>query len=254
MRITALFLAAAVSGFIPAFARCRRCTGHIGIDSRPPHAKTFSDAERTQIEEIVKDYLVKTNPEILIAVSNELRKREQANSQVKAEKAIGESKDQIYNNPDTPVSGDPKGDVTIVEFFDYNCHYCKGAEDGIEKLLKDDKKVKFVYKEFPILGPQSVVAAKAALAANKQGKYVAMHNALMNLKNPLSDDLIYSTAKSSGLDVDKLKKDMNDPAIAKMIDDSTKLGTQSASAARRCSSSTIRLPPACCRTISSRKS
>ena len=106
-------------------------------------SKTFSDADRTGIEDIIKDYLTKKHPEVLMQAMQELQKRDQASAEAKSEAAIKTAHEKIYNNPDTPVGGNPKGDVTMVEFFDYQCGYCKMSEEGIEKMLKEDKNVKF---------------------------------------------------------------------------------------------------------------
>lgn len=196
------------------------------LDATPPTtSKTFSDAERMGIEDIIHDYLVNKHPEVMMEAMRELQKRDQASAESKSKEAIEKLKDKIYNNPNTQVGGNPKGDVTVVEFFDYQCGYCKLSEESILKLLKEDKGVKFLYKEFPILGPMSVTASKAAYASARQGKYIKFHDALMAKKDHLNEDGIYQTAKDVGLDVEKLKKDATDDATAKMVEDSVKLGT-----------------------------
>lgn len=187
-------------------------------------AQTFTDAQRAEIERIVHDYLTKTHPETLLEASEELQKREQAETDAKSKAALASARDKVFNDPNSPVGGNPKGDVTVVEFFDYQCPYCKGAQPTVEKLLKEDKGVRFVYKDFPILGPSSVLAAKAALASVKQGKYIQFNEALM--KAPFShgarpkddEELVFKTAKEVGLNIDKLKKDMEDDSISKIID------------------------------------
>ncbi|MDP9127065.1 MAG: DsbA family protein [Pseudomonadota bacterium] len=256
MRKAALFFAAAILAFSspPAYA----VISAVNPDSTPPQppmfapspaaaantapsaaapgapapsapaveAKVYSDAERAGIEAVIKDYLTKEHPEVLMMAAQALEKRESAEAQTKTEEAIGKSQDKLYQDASSPVAGDPHGDVTIVEFFDYQCGYCKMSEEGIEKLLKNDKKVKFIYKDYPILGPASVQAAKASFASIRQGKYLPLHDALMNKKEHLTDEAIYQAAKDVGLNVDKLKKDMADPAIQKMVDDNVALGTQ----------------------------
>lgn len=228
MRIAALFLAATVSGFVPAIAHAVDTSAatfpSTGPAASSAETKTFSDADRTAIESIIKDYLTKEHPEIVMMAAQELEKRQQATAESKSEEAISKDKDKLYNDPNTPTAGDPKGEVTVVEFFDYQCGYCKMSEESVEKLLKDNRKVRFVYKDFPILGPESTVASKASFAAVRQGKFQAFHDALMTKKEHLTDDLIYQVAKTTGLDVDKLKKDMADPAIQKMIEDNLSLG------------------------------
>jgi len=123
----------------------------------------------------------------------------------------------LANDPAAPAIGNPRADVTIVEFFDYTCPYCKAAEPRLEALLKSDPRVRLVLKEFPILTPQSLVASRAALAAMRQGKYAAYHNAMMRFEGRLTEADIFDMAKASGLDVARLKRDMNAPAVSDQI-------------------------------------
>jgi len=229
MRYVSLFLAAAVfslpvSGYA-ADMTAAPTTPVAAPAAEAPAVKTFSDADRAAIEDIIKDYLVNKHPEVMMQAMRELQRRDQAEAETKSKQAVTTSKDKIFNDPNTPVGGNPKGDVTVVEFFDFQCGYCKMSEEGIQKLLKEDKNVKFLYKDFPILGPMSTVAAKAALASARQGKYVKFHDALMAKKEHLTEDMIYQIAKESGLDVEKLKKDMADDAIAKIVEANLKLGS-----------------------------
>lgn len=201
----------------------------IGLVTLAVHAedaapKTFSDAQRTAIEDIVKDYLVNKHPEVALQALQASQRKDQMMAETKSKEAISSSKDKIYNDPTSPVAGNPKGDVTVIEFYDYQCGYCKMASPAVEKLLKEDKNVKVVYKEFPILGPASLTASKAALASVRQGKFPKFHDALMDKEERLTDDVIYKIAKDVGLNVDKLKKDMDDEAIMKIIQDNLALG------------------------------
>ncbi|MDX2145728.1 MAG: DsbA family protein [Rhodospirillaceae bacterium] len=123
----------------------------------------------------------------------------------------------ILRHPGTPVLGNANGDITIVTFFDYQCPFCKANEPRILQLLKDDPKVRFVTKDFPILGPASIVAAKAALASVRQGKHEALHNAMMAYRGKLDDGIIFTLAESAGLDVARLKADMTAPEIADQL-------------------------------------
>jgi protein-disulfide isomerase len=123
----------------------------------------------------------------------------------------------LQNDPASPVLGNPKGDLAVIEFFDYTCPYCKAIEPRLQKFLKDDKSAKLIVKEFPILTPESLIAAKAALAAVKQGKYEAFHNALLGFKGRLTTEVIFDTAKDVGLDVNRLHKDMDAPEITDEI-------------------------------------
>ncbi len=130
---------------------------------------------------------------------------------------VARNETELLNDPHTPVIGNPDADVAIVEFFDYACPYCKAVEPRLEAFLNSDKRVKLVVKEYPILTPESLVAAKASLAAMKQGKYRQFHQALMMFKGRLQEPVIFDTAKDAGLDVDRLRKDMQSPEIADEI-------------------------------------
>jgi protein-disulfide isomerase len=193
----------------------------------------LTDAQRAAVEDVIKDYLTKKNPEVLMEAMQELQKRQVADSQAKSKAALSTSHDKLYGDASSPIGGNPKGDVTVVEFFDYQCGYCKMSEPNIQKLLKEDKNVKFIYKDFPVLGPSSTMAAKAALASVKQGKYLQFHDALFSTAkfshsaNPAADEeAVFKAAREVGLDVDKLKKDMDDAEITKIVEGNVALGTE----------------------------
>jgi protein-disulfide isomerase len=214
MRKARLLLAAALVCFAP-----------LSVQAQDDAAsKPMPDAERAQVEAVIKDYLINKHPEVLVDAMQELQRRDQASAENKTKQAISGAKDKIFNDPNTPVLGNPKGNVTVVEFYDYQCGYCKMSQNAMERLLKDDKNLRVVYKDFPILGPLSVTASKASFASIKQGKFQKFHDALMDKKDHLNEDTLYQTAKEVGLDVDQLKKDMADASIQKQIDDNLKLG------------------------------
>lgn len=133
------------------------------------------------------------------------------------EQRIAARLDALNNAPSSPVLGNPAGDVVIVEFFDYTCPYCKAVEPRLEALLRSDRKVKLVLKEFPILTPQSLIATRAALASVRQGKYRQFHQAMMNFRGQLLESDIFDMAKTSGLDVARLRRDMTAPEISDEI-------------------------------------
>src|SRR6266403_3556178 len=141
----------------------------------------------------------------------------------KASAAVAARRHEVVDDPDAPVAGNPKGNATLVEFFDYRCPYCKQVEPSLEALLGEDRQLRLVYKEFPVLGPESVTASKAALAARKQGKYDAFHRAMMTIKGQINDTAVYKTAESVGVDVDRLKRDMGAPEIARALKANTEL-------------------------------
>jgi protein-disulfide isomerase len=126
--------------------------------------------------------------------------------------AAGQAR-ELLRDPMSPVIGNPDGTVTLVEFFDYQCGFCKAAEPRLQQLVKDDPNVRLVLKEYPILSPESVVAAKAALASVKQGKYTAFHQAMLGHRGQLKTENIWEIAKTVGLDVERLRKDMDAPEI-----------------------------------------
>ena len=127
------------------------------------------------------------------------------------------NKDALFNDPDSPVAGNPMGDVTVVEFFDYHCPYCKAVAAPLNQLIQEDKGVRLVLKEFPILGEDSILASHAALASVGQGKYWAFHQALMEHRGKFDMDVIKSIATKVGIDPVKLEADMGQQQIEPMI-------------------------------------
>lgn len=186
---------------------------------------SISPEERTKIETVVKEYLLQ-QPEVIIqAVQNYQQKQyQQAEETIKqTQKTVGTYAAPLFHQTANPVAGNPNGKVTVVEFFDYQCQHCADMAPIVAALIKANPDVRFVFKEFPIRGPASELAAKAALAANKQGKYLDFSHALLIKKEPITQELIDQTAKSVGLNVDQLKKDMNDKSIEQEIKENTTL-------------------------------
>lgn len=179
-------------------------------------ASSMSAAQKKEIEQIVHDYLI-TNPEVLLKASQALQQKQQQNMQQQAQSAIKENTDQLFQGK-TTIVGNPKGNVTIVEFFDYQCIHCKKMSPVINSLIKKDSGLRVVYKEFPIFGKSSELASKAALAAGMQGKYQGMHNALINIDKRLNDKIVMEAAKSLGLDMKKFKADMNSKEVTEVLE------------------------------------
>lgn len=175
-------------------------------------AATTLPLGKQAIEKIVRDY-IHDNPEIVIEAIELWRTKQRASASERTRSAVANNRTALFDDPNAPTAGNLKGDVTIVEFFDYRCPYCKRSMPGFMRMVKEDGNIRIVFKEFPILGPISRVAARAALAANEQGKYFAFHKALMAAKVALTERVIYIIAASAGLDVTRLKKDMKAPAI-----------------------------------------
>ena len=184
----------------------------------PQAAATATPPQRRQIESVIHDYLLQ-HPDVLIAALRAAEDKLDRDNDAKASQTVALHRQEIYDNPATPIGGNPQGTATIVEFFDYRCPYCKQVQPSLEALLKQDPKLRLVYKEFPILGPVSVTAAHAALAAQRQGKYDAFHAAMMAARGNITDDTVYQVAASVGLDVDRLKRDMAAPEITQQLKD-----------------------------------
>ncbi|MEX1154780.1 DsbA family protein [Parvibaculum sp.] len=172
----------------------------------------FDPADREAIEEIVRDYLLK-HPELVLEALQTLEKKHQAAAQAETRAAIEARRKAIFEDPDDFVYGNPKGDVTIVEFFDYTCGHCKRSFEPLIDFVDADGNIRLVLKEFPILGPRALEAAKAALAARKQGRYFEMHRALFEHEGHLTEKALMEIAAKAGLDGPKLEKDMADPML-----------------------------------------
>ena len=188
-------------------------------------AADFTPDQKAQIEAIVRDYL-KNHPEMLIDAIQAADDKLKADAKDKSVQALAAHRQDVLNDPLSPVGGNPNGNVTLVEFFDYRCPYCKQVEPALEKLIGDDRQLRFVFKEFPVLGPDSETAARVALAARKQGKYDAFHRAMMGTSGHIDEAVIYKVAGSVGLDVDRLKQDMKSPDIDKELKANLALGKQ----------------------------
>ncbi len=181
-------------------------------------AEAQRELDRKAIQEIVREYLI-SNPEVLEEAMRALHvKREAARKKV-VRTVIGRNRAAIFSHPMSPVSGNPKGDVTLVEFFDYQCGYCKRSLKPMKDLLASDQKLRVVWKEFPILGPVSRFAARTAMAADRQGRYLDFHVAVMGAPAKLTEASVIATAGRLGLDVERLRRDMRDPAIDNYLDE-----------------------------------
>ena len=183
---------------------------------RPIGATEITPERRRAIEAIIHDYLMQ-NPDVLIEALRAAEDKANRDADAKAALVLKDRRDEVFDDPATPVGGNPQGDVTIVEFFDYRCPYCKQVQPTLQKLLDEDHKLRFVYKEMPVLGAPSVTAAHAALAARLQGKYETFHAAMMGTKGQITDEVVYQVAGSIGLDVDRLKRDMAAPEIEQAV-------------------------------------
>ena len=189
---------------------------------RAEDKQPLTDAQQEQVKKLVHDYLVE-HPEAVIEAISAFREQQQAAAQNAAKKELDANRDAIFNDPNSQVFGNPQGDVTVVEFFDYHCPYCKAMADRLLDIVNADGKVRLVMKELPILGPDSVTASRAAIAARNQNLYPQFHKALMHLQGPLSEAAVMQTAVSVGLDVNKLKQDMKDAKVDSVINTNIEL-------------------------------
>ncbi len=168
------------------------------------------------VQQIIRSYLT-AHPEIIANAMEALREKMQAQAAAATRQAISAHKTELFDDGNDPIAGNPKGDVTIVEFFDYNCVYCRASTKALLDAVKADGDVKVVYKELPILTPSSVVDSRMALAAMKQGKYEALHRAFMAVRGLLDAKMAYGIARGTGLDMARLKKDMKSAAVTEEI-------------------------------------
>lgn len=176
----------------------------------------LSPKQIIEIKKIIRETLME-NPEVIADAIQALEEKQRLEAEKESKKAMQERKKDVFDDPNTPVGGNPKGDVTLVEFFDYRCGYCKSVHESVLRVVKEDGKVKLVYKELPVLGAESVYAAKAALAAVKQKKYVEFQDVMMRHRGSFNEESVMAMAKEVGLDADRLKKDMNAPDITKQL-------------------------------------
>ena len=179
-------------------------------------ASAADPLSREQIEQIVREYLLK-NPEVVTDALRAAQAKQREAQREQQMQAITKHREELQRDAMSPVGGNAAGDVTVVEFFDYACPHCKNVTKQVKQLLREDPKVRFVYKELPVLGEASIAAARAALAAREQNKYVAFHDALMGNPGALSDAVIFRVAGEVGLDVERLKKDMASAPVTEAL-------------------------------------
>jgi protein-disulfide isomerase len=191
-----------------------------------PAAQNFSTDQRHEIEGIIKDYLVQ-HPEVLQDAMDALDKKQKEADAEKARTTIKDNNATIFNSPHQVVLGNPQGNVTMVEFFDYNCGFCKHALSDMLDLLKTNPDLKFVLKEFPVLGDGSVQAAHVAVAARMQDstgkKYIEFHQKLLGGRGPADKTRALAVAKEVGFDMARIEKDMDSDEVKKTIDEDMKL-------------------------------
>jgi protein-disulfide isomerase len=187
---------------------------------------SFDNRQREAIEQIFKDYLLK-NPELLRDAMVELERREQEAQKATQQSALKESRDKLVNSSRDMVAGNAAGDITLVEFFDYNCGYCKRALGDMRALMQSDPKLRVVLKDFPVLGPDSVEASRVALAVKHQlkpEKLFDYHVKLMESRGRVNGERAMAVAKEMGLDMARLQKDVDGPEVKAAIQENVVLG------------------------------
>ncbi len=198
---------------LAVFATMLAC---IGLSGAATAQQSITETQRGEIEQIVREYLLK-NPEVLLEVMEELERRQKAAAQQDSRQRIQQYQAALFRAPHDFVAN-PDGAVPVVEFFDYQCGFCKRVFPSMLRLQAEGKNARVIFKELPILGEASVYATRAAFAAKKQGRYMEMHNALMGVKGRLDEATVHRLAGDVGLDVERLRQDMRDPAIQEAID------------------------------------
>lgn len=177
----------------------------------PLVANEFSGQQRSEIEKVVHDYLI-SNPEVIKDAIDELGKREKVAEAATREKAVSQHGDKIVNSANQAVVGNPNGDVTLVEFFDYNCGYCKQSLNSVAKLIEADPKLRVVLKDFPVLGQESVEVAQVATAARMQldsRKFWDFHRKLLSTRGHVGKQQALAAAREVGADMARIEKDMS---------------------------------------------
>ena len=188
----------------------------VSFNARAVESK-LDPAARQSMEQVIEQY-IRSHPEVIEQSLQALEAKREAEEKERQKAAVSKHQKELLNDPASPVSGNPSGDVTVVEFFDYRCGYCKKAAGAVTQLQKEDRRVRVIYKDFPILGEASELAAKAALASKAQGKHQAFHEALLASKGDITKDSILSLAGEVGLDPKRLEQDMANPEWQTVID------------------------------------
>lgn len=191
------------------------CLFGAGLQPLQADAQSFSAEQEKELEALFKKFLA-DNPEAILKSVDDYRAEQERKSQQSAKDSLKEYKDHFKDNS-LPLGGNPNGDITVVEFFDYNCGYCRKAFEDLNKLIEQDGNLRVVFQELPILSPSSKTMAEVALAANMQGKYFEMHQALMDYRGSQTADAYYKLAGDLGIDVEKLKTDAKSAEVQEQL-------------------------------------
>jgi len=183
----------------------------------PAGAEPSSAPAQPALDQAIEQY-IRSHPEVIVQSLQAYEVKRQEDEAVRVRRAIATHQEELLRDPASPVSGNLNGDVTVIEFFDYRCGYCKRVASAVTQLQKDEPGVRVVYKDYPILGEASVFGARAALAAWEQGKHQAFHEAMLASDNELTTEEVFAIALRVGLDVKKLDADLRAPEWQAAID------------------------------------
>ncbi len=181
------------------------CMTVFGVQMHSAHAAGFTSEQKQEVEALFKQFIT-DNPELILQSVKQYQEDQERKVMQSAQENLKEYQ-SYFAKKDLPMTGNPDGDVTIVEFFDFNCGYCKKAFEDVQTIIKDDKNVRIIFQDMPILSPSSAKMTNLALAAHKQGKYFEMHKALMDYRGSQNDAAFFKLAEELGLDMDQLKLD-----------------------------------------------
>ena len=186
-----------------------------GLAAAPARAQAPTLTQEA-IESIVREYLLR-HPDVIMESLRRAQEREHDAAKAQSRANVAARRQALFEDPESPVGGNPAGDVTVVEFFDYRCPYCRRMEPLVKTLLAEDHGIRLVYKELPILGPESALAARAALASRGQGKYAEAHDLLIGASGPFTPDALATLLAGIGVDAERLRADMQAPEIAGLL-------------------------------------
>ena len=176
----------------------------------------LNKAQAKEIDALIHDYIV-GHPEVIMESLQAAQDKADADRHAAAESALGKHSDALLHDPTSPVMGNPDGDTTLVEFFDYRCPYCKSSASTVTDLIKSDPRLRVVMKEFPVLGPESTYASRVALVAARHGKYAEFHEMVLGFKGKLDDAATLDLAAKVGLDAKEIKAEATDPKLDAII-------------------------------------
>lgn len=214
--MTTMVRATAATALMTAALAAAPLTAPLASDDSLADEGGLTKTQRQQVQSEIRDYIL-ANPEIVVEALHIMQQRDRDAESARRTQTIASMTATLADSPLVPVAGNPDGDVTLYEFFDYNCGYCKAVVDRLANRIAADKNLKVVFLEFPILGETSVFAARVALAAQMQGRYEAFHFELMRSRGRLSQSAIRAAADKTGLDWARVERDMQSPEVGAAI-------------------------------------